>query len=193
MRARPLRAQALPGTAFGVAGCTDQGERAAPAGSPEPQGNAGAAPGGKASPAGDDYDDTMFDVAAAERGAWAPSRYGADDQRGTFNEVTPAKTAAALGLLAAGKPTKTYNRGELMTNGFPAFKTTPPRVYEQRLTVFGYQPPADFAQRGGILQATEPLCLNKVSMGTGGSRQRRGQVGLPGPPGIPDQGGHPDR
>lgn len=94
---------ALAGTVFGVAGCTDQGEGAAPAGSPEPQGNAGAAPGGKASPAGDDYDDTMFDVAAAERGAWAPSRYGSEDQRGTFNEVTPEKTGAALGLLVAGK------------------------------------------------------------------------------------------
>ena len=110
------------------------------------------------------YDDTMFDVAFAEGGGWAPSRYGSADQRGTFNEVTPAKTSAALRLLSSGRPTKTYQLGELMTNGFPAFKTTPPRLYEQRLTVTGYQPKAGFAEGGGILQTTTPLGANRVSI-----------------------------
>lgn len=110
------------------------------------------------------YDDTMFDVDFAERGGWAPSRYGSRDQRGTFNEVTPAKTTAALRLLSSGRPTKTYQLGELMTNGFPAFQTTPPRVYEQRLTVLGYQPPARFTEGGGILQGVAPFGPNRVSI-----------------------------
>ena len=110
------------------------------------------------------FDDRMFDVAAVEAGAWAPTRYGPNDQRGTFNEVTPATTARALRLLANGRPTKTYNLGELMTNGFPAFKTTPPRVYEQRLTVTGYQPEADFVAKGGILQTPTPLGPNRISI-----------------------------
>jgi kynurenine formamidase len=113
---------------------------------------------------GEVFDDAMFNVAAVERGEWAPTRYGAGDQRGTFNEVTPATTARALRLLASGRPTKTYNLGELMTNGFPAFKTTPPRVYQQRLTVTGYQPPADFEQGGGILQTPTPLGPNRISI-----------------------------
>ena len=113
---------------------------------------------------GGDYDDVMFDVAFAEGGGWAPSRYGPTDQRGTFNEVTAAKTASALHLLDDSHPVKTYNLGELMTNGFPAFQTTPPRIYEQRLTVTGYQPPAGFTEGGGILQTTEPLGANRVSI-----------------------------
>ena len=110
------------------------------------------------------YDDVMFDVAFAEGGGWAPSRYGPTDQRGTFNEVTAKKTASALRLLDDSDRVKTYNLGELMTNGFPAFKTTPARVYEQRLTVLGYQPPAGFTEGGGILQGTEPLAANRVSI-----------------------------
>ena len=109
-------------------------------------------------------DDTMFDVAAVEAGAWAPSPYGAGDQRGSFNEVTPSKTAEALSLLSSGRPTKTYNLGELMTNGFPAFVTDPPRLYEQRLTVTGYTPPAGFTEGGGILQTVQPIGANKVSI-----------------------------
>jgi len=96
--------------------------------------------------------DAMFDVAAVERGAWAPGPYGAGDQRGAFNEVTPQKTAAALALLNSSAPVVTYNLGELMVNGFPAFVTTPPRVYQQRLTASGYQPPADFEGFAGSPQ-----------------------------------------
>lgn len=110
------------------------------------------------------FDDTMFDVAAVEAGAWAPSRYGAGDQRGAFNEVTPRKTSEALRLLSSTRPTKTYNLGELMTNGFPAFRTSPPRLYEQRLTVTGYTPAANFVAGGGILQTVEPIGPNRVSV-----------------------------
>jgi hypothetical protein len=104
--------------------------------------------------------DEIFDVAAVERGAWAPGPYGPGDQRGAFNEITPEKTASALRLLDAGRPVHTYNLGEQLFNGFPAFVTTPPRLYDQRLTASGYQPPADFE---GILGSTEPAGPNRIS------------------------------
>ena len=110
------------------------------------------------------FDDVMFDVDFVQGGGWAPSRYGPTDQRGTFNEVTAEKTASALHLLDDSDPVKTYNLGELMTNGFPAFKTTPPRVYEQRLTVLGYEPMEGFTDGGGILQGTAPLGGNRLSI-----------------------------
>lgn len=149
-------------SALGLAGAAALGAAGLTGASP-----AAASPGGAGRVApgrGVTYDDVMFDVAFAERGGWAPSRYGPADQRGTFNEVTAAKTASALKLLADGRPVKTYNLGELMTNGFPAYQTTPPRVYQQRLTVLGYQPPAGFTEGGGILQGTEPLGANRVSV-----------------------------
>lgn len=89
-----------------------------------------------------DYDDS-FSTDGALNGEWAAAtaaRYGSDDQRGALNEVTPAKTAAALGLLAGCDEVATYNMGHLMVNGFPAFASYPPRVYEQRLFGYGYVP-----------------------------------------------------
>ncbi len=41
------------------------------------------------------FDDEMFDTAAVEAGQWVPGPYGPGDERGTFNEVTPEKTASA--------------------------------------------------------------------------------------------------
>lgn len=111
------------------------------------------------------FDDTPFDYAdPANLSDWVPSRYGPGDQRGAFNEVTPAKTAAALGLLDSLRDVRTYNLGELMWNGFPAYLTDPARTYEQRLTVTGYRPPPDFAESGGVLMSTEPLGANRVSI-----------------------------
>ncbi|MGH2583307.1 MAG: cyclase family protein [Dehalococcoidia bacterium] len=104
--------------------------------------------------------DDIFDAAAVEGGAWAPGPYGAGDQRGALNEVTPEKTASALRLLDAGRPVHTYNLGEQMFNGFPAFATTPPRLYDQRLTVSGYQPPSDFE---GFFGSAEPGGPNRIS------------------------------
>jgi kynurenine formamidase len=155
-----LAGKAAAATAFVSAGLggaahADDARHASPRRAGHPQGR---------HRAGDDYDDEMFDVGAAERGAWAPTRYGANDQRGTFNEVTPTKTAAALGLVSGRRATKTYNLGQLLENGIPAYRTTPAREYEQRLTVLGYEPPADFVANGGILQGTEPLPPNKVSI-----------------------------
>ena len=139
----------------GLTACTDE-EPASPTG-------ATGTPTAKNDDSGD-YDDAMFDVAAAEGGGWAPSRYGDGDQRGSFNEVTQVKTAAALGLLAGQEATKTYNLGELLVNGLPAFITKPPRDYQQRLTVTGYEPPQRFHDGGGILQSVEPLADNRVSI-----------------------------
>ncbi|MGP4019123.1 cyclase family protein [Saccharopolyspora sp. 5N708] len=122
-----------------------------------------ATPTGPAVP-GDRFDDTPFDYAdPANLSDWAPSRYGADDQRGALNEVTPEKTAAALALLDARRGVHTYNLGELMWNGFPAFQADPPRTYDQRLTVYGYVPPPEFQAEGGVVMSTEPLGPGKLS------------------------------
>jgi hypothetical protein len=111
-----------------------------------------------------DFDDTPFDYSdPANLEEWAPSRYGPDDQRGAFNEVTPEKTAAALAVLGSRPEVRTYNLGELMWNGFPAFKTDPRRTYEQRLTISGYQPSPGYQDGGGIVMSTEPLAANKLS------------------------------
>jgi hypothetical protein len=124
-----------------------------------------AEPPGPASPRPDrergEPTDEIFDVAAVEAGAWQPSPYGPGDQRGTFNEVTPEKTAEALRILNRGKPVITYSLGERMFNGFPAFRLEVPRVYEQRLMILGYEPPPSF---GGILEGPEPIGPNRLSV-----------------------------
>ncbi|HWH28249.1 MAG TPA: cyclase family protein [Mycobacteriales bacterium] len=104
--------------------------------------------------------DELFDVEAVIAGAWAPGPYGEGDQRGSFNEVTPAKTASALRLLDAGRPVKTYGLGEELFNGFPAYAALLyPRQYEQRLTVLGYVP----TEPGPLVQLPVPFGPNKVS------------------------------
>ena len=112
----------------------------------------------------DEFDDTFFDYAdPANLSDWVPSIYGAGDQRGAFNQVTPRKTAEALKILdrGAGRGVVTFQLGEWMTNGFPAFVTSPPRTYDQRLTAFGYVPPDDFVG-GGIFQGPTPLGRNRI-------------------------------
>jgi kynurenine formamidase len=113
----------------------------------------------------DAFDDTFFDYAdPANLADWTPSIYGRGDQRGTFNEVTPEKTADAMKVLARGRDrgVRTFQLGELITNGFPAYVTSPPRIYDQRLTLFGYTPPDDFVSRGGIFQGPTPLGRNQI-------------------------------
>jgi kynurenine formamidase len=112
------------------------------------------------------FNDDVFDYAdPANLAAWVPGPYGARDQRGSFNEVTKDNTAHALrGTLDHGRAVKTYNLGELMFNGFPAFATTPPRGYQQRATVTGYQPPADFTAGGGYITNVNGLGTNRLSI-----------------------------
>jgi hypothetical protein len=104
-----------------------------------------------------EFDDEPFDVSEVLSGAWWPTRYGADDEVGTFNEVTPEKTRQALSLLDLTRPVRTYNLGETLFNGFPALAG---RTYEQRLQILGFEPPAGF---DGITAATEPFGENLVS------------------------------
>jgi kynurenine formamidase len=107
------------------------------------------------------FTDEMFDVEAVLNGAWDDTAfYRRGDQRGTLHEVTPRKTREALKVLDGGKPVVTYNLGELMFNGFPAFPSTPPRVYDQRLLILGYDPPPGY---DGILQSPTPLGANRIS------------------------------
>lgn len=114
---------------------------------------------------GGTFTDDVFDYANPDNlKKWAPSRYGKNDQRGSFNEVTPEKTAAALALLGSGRKVKTYNLGELVWNGFPAFATTPARGHHMRMTVTGYTPPPDFEANGGYITSLTPIGSNKVSV-----------------------------
>ncbi|MEX2228506.1 MAG: cyclase family protein [Dehalococcoidia bacterium] len=70
-------------------------------------------------------DDPFDPDAVIAPGGWFPSVYGAGDQLGSLNEVTPRKTLAALQLIKNNpqRPPRTYNLGELMEEGMPAFGT----------------------------------------------------------------------
>ena len=92
-------------------------------------------------PAVTDLEDEPFDVEAVEAGAWVPGPYGPDDERGTYNEVTPQKTASALAMLDTSRPVKTYNLSETLFQGFPAVGG---RVYEQTLCITGWPAPEGF-------------------------------------------------
>ena len=121
----------------------------------EPPGSAGDA--GVPPRPSDPFDDTMFDVSAVELGAWVPGPYGPGDERGTFNEVTPEKTARTLALLNHHEPVVTYSLAEVMVEGFPAWSD---RTYQQQLVVTGYSPSDDF---GGILTRTQPRGRGRMS------------------------------
>ncbi len=118
---------------------------------------------GKYGPPSGSFDDTMFDVEAVLAGAWDSGPYGPGDQRGTFNELSPSRTAKALRLLHPGRPVKTYQLGEEMFNGFPAFPSDPPRLHNMFLYVLGFEAPPGFVEGGGIQAGTEPIGPNMVA------------------------------
>jgi kynurenine formamidase len=60
---------------------------------------------------------------------WWPSRYGADDQIGSLNEITPAVTRAAAALVHQGK---TVDLGRILDEDTPKF---PGRYWHQTLDV----------------------------------------------------------
>lgn len=97
------------------------------------------------------FDDQPFDLAEVEAGAWIPGPYGPDDQRGTYNEVTPERTARALARLDLSKPVRTYDLSETLFNGFPALSG---RTYHQTLQINGGPAPAGF---DGIVVSEEPI------------------------------------
>ena len=61
--------------------------------------------------------------------AWWPSRYGAEDQVGTLNEITPAVVASAVGLAKAGK---VIDLGRILDDDTPKF---PGRYWHQTLDI----------------------------------------------------------
>ena len=85
---------------------------------------AGAALAGGTNLAGAFNDDPFDPVAVADGSAgWYPTIYGAGDEIGALNEITPQKTLSALQLIKnnKNKPPKTYNLGEILEPNVPAF------------------------------------------------------------------------
>ncbi len=58
--------------------------------------------------------------ASVAQNNWYPSRWGADDQRGAANRITPAKVLEAKNLITTGQ---TYQLGRLYEAGRPGFGT----------------------------------------------------------------------
>ncbi len=108
------------------------------------------------------YDDEMFDVDAVAAGGYWVSPYGPTDERGTLNELTPKNTAQALRRLQRNRQVKTYQLGESMFNGFPAFPSDPPRLHEMFLFASGYDAGPNFEERGGIQGVTEGIGPNRI-------------------------------
>jgi len=102
-------------------------------------------------------DDEMYDIDAVADGAWVPGPYGAGDQLGTYNEVTPEKRAAAWSILAGATRHQTINLGDVLWNGYPGFGD---RDYQQQLVIAGYAPPEGY---GGISKGTEPMGATRLS------------------------------
>ena len=50
--------------------------------------------------------------------SWWPSRYGADDQAGALNEITPGKVLEAIGLVRQGL---VYDLAHALHHDIPAF------------------------------------------------------------------------
>ena len=147
-------AAAVTAGAVGVGSAAAQGNSG--------RGNSGGQPSKYGPPSGA-YGDAMFDVDEVLAGAWDVGPYGPGDQRGSFNELTPERTAAALRLLNSGQPVNTYQLGEEMFNGFPAFPSDPPRLHDMFLYVLGYEAPPGFVAGGGIQSGTDPIGPNLVS------------------------------
>ncbi len=63
---------------------------------------------------------TPTSAAFSQPGAWYPSRWGADDQRGAANRITPAKVLEARDLITRGA---VYQLGRAYEAGMPLFGT----------------------------------------------------------------------
>src|SRR6201987_4735266 len=73
---------------------------------------------------------TKVQSAPADAGTdqWWPSRYGADDEAGALNEITPGKVLEAIGLVRRGL---VYDLAHVLHQDIPAF---PGRTFRQYLT-----------------------------------------------------------
>ncbi|TVZ03508.1 hypothetical protein EAS64_24325 [Trebonia kvetii] len=69
-------------------------------------------------------------IAPTENGTsqWWPSKYGADDQAGALNEITPGKVLEAVRLVRQGR---VYDLAHVLHRDIPAF---PGRTFRQYLT-----------------------------------------------------------
>ena len=78
---------------------------------------------------------TNAQAAHTENGTstWWPSKYGADDQAGALNEITPAKVLEAVGLVRQGR---VYDLAHVLDQDVPAF---PGRTFRQYLTTNYHQ------------------------------------------------------
>jgi kynurenine formamidase len=69
----------------------------------------------------------LIACASVAQDNWYPSRWGADDQRGAANRITPAKVLEAKNLITRGQ---TYQLGRVYEAGMPGFGT---RHYSLRI------------------------------------------------------------
>jgi kynurenine formamidase len=67
-------------------------------------------------------------MTTVETTTWWPSRYGADDEAGALNEITPEKVVEAVGLVRHGR---VYDLAHVLHQDIPAF---PGRTFRQYLT-----------------------------------------------------------
>jgi kynurenine formamidase len=74
-----------------------------------------------------DTDDTCATSEADATASWWPSRFGADDQVGTLNEISPAAIVAAARLVRQGK---VFDLGRVLDSSVPHF---PGRFWQQTL------------------------------------------------------------
>jgi kynurenine formamidase len=94
----------------------------------------------------------MTAEASATYEAWWPSRYGADDQAGALNEITPAAVARAAGLVRTGR---VHDLAYVLDDNIPAF---PGRTFHQYLTTSAHQ-----LNRRAPRAGTEGLGRNNVN------------------------------
>ena len=103
------------------------------------------------------FNDEPIDPDAVRAGAWDEPRDGRGDSLGTYREVTPAKTAAALAMLDLTQPVRTFSLGEVFFNGYPGFGR---RSYAQQISIAGFDPGTGF---GGEVRGREPFGPNQMS------------------------------
>jgi kynurenine formamidase len=72
-------------------------------------------------------------MAASEQETWWPSRYGAEDEAGSLNEVTPEAVVRAAGLVRWGR---VFDLSHVLDSDIPAF---PGRSFRQYLTTSAHQ------------------------------------------------------
>jgi kynurenine formamidase len=75
----------------------------------------------------------MGSAAPPTREAWWPSHYGADDQAGALNEITPAARVRAAALVRGGR---VFDLAHVLDENVPAF---PGRTFRQYLTTSAHQ------------------------------------------------------